>query len=208
MTLRACVVVPARDEEDLIGACVAALAHQTGVARDAYEVILVLDRCTDATAERAVQAAAGMTLHLIPANGAGVGHARRTGMDLAAERLPPDGLIATTDADSTPAPDWLATQLQAVAAGARAIGGRDRSARPRAPARRRSPGARRTRRDGGRSCAAPARASTTSSPARRSRSRPRRTRGSGGWSPATRWRMRASSARSGTTESRSSGSPR
>ena len=124
MTLRACVVVPARDEEDLIGACIAALAHQTGVARDAYEVILVLDRCTDATAERAVQAAAGMTLHLIPANGAGVGHARRTGMDLAAERLPPDGLIATTDADSTPAPDWLATQLQAVAAGARAIGGR------------------------------------------------------------------------------------
>ena len=59
MTLRACVVVPARDEEDLIGACITALAHQTGVARDAYEVILVLDRCTDATAERAVQAAAG-----------------------------------------------------------------------------------------------------------------------------------------------------
>ena len=207
MTLRACVVVPARDEEDLIGACIAALAHQTGVARDAYEVILVLDRCTDATAERAVQAAAGMTLHLIPANGAGVGHARRTGMDLAAERLPPDGLIATTDADSTPAPDWLATQLQAVAAGARAIGGRIevRATRSRPPA---SPGERRTRRDGGRSCAAPARASTTSSPARRSRSRPRHTRGSGGWSPAPRWRMRASSARSGTTESRSSGSPR
>jgi hypothetical protein len=45
-------------------------------------------------------------------------------MDLAAGRLPHDGLIATTDADSTPAPDWLATQLQAVAAGARAIGGR------------------------------------------------------------------------------------
>ena len=59
MTLRACVVVPARDEADLIGACITALAHQTGVARDEYEVILVLDRCTDATAKRAVQAAAG-----------------------------------------------------------------------------------------------------------------------------------------------------
>ena len=145
MTLRACVVVPARDEEDLIGACIAALAHQTGVARDAYEVILVLDRCTDATAERAIQAAAGMTLHLIPSNGAGVGHARRTGMDLAAERLPPDGLIATTDADSTPAPDWLATQLTAVAQGARAIGGRIdvRDATPAALARREADAARR-----------------------------------------------------------------
>ncbi|MDA0183634.1 glucosyl-3-phosphoglycerate synthase [Solirubrobacter phytolaccae] len=123
--LRACVVVPARDEEDLIGACIAALAHQTGVPRDAYEVILVLDRCTDATAERA-RAAAGddMTLHVVPSTGAGVGHARRTGMDLAAERLEPDGLIATTDADSTPAPDWLARQLEAVAGGAHAIGGR------------------------------------------------------------------------------------
>ena len=45
-------------------------------------------------------------------------------MDLAAERLPPDGLIATTDADSEPDPDWLRAQLDAVAAGARAIGGR------------------------------------------------------------------------------------
>ena len=49
-------------------------------------------------------------------------------MDLACERLHavgrPDGLIACTDADSEAAPDWLAAQLAAVAAGARAIGGR------------------------------------------------------------------------------------
>ncbi len=88
-------------------------------------------------------------------------------MDLAAERLPPDGLIATTDADSTPAPDWLATQLAAVAQGAQAIGGRIdvRDDHP----RRARPGATPTRRDGEPSSAAPARASTTSSPARRSR---------------------------------------
>lgn len=122
--LRACVVVPAHNEEELIGACIAALADQRGVAREAYEVILVLDRCTDATAERARAAAGDATLHVIDSIGAGVGHARRTGMDLAAGRLPHDGLIATTDADSTPAPDWLATQLQAVTDGARAIGGR------------------------------------------------------------------------------------
>ena len=85
----------------------------------------MLDRCTDATEERA-RAAAGAhdacTSSRPPEPG--VGHARRQGMDLAAERLPPDGLIATTDADSEPAPDWLRAQLDAVAAGARAIGGR------------------------------------------------------------------------------------
>ena len=122
--MKACVVVPARDEEELIGACIAALAAQTGVARADYEVLLVLDRCTDATEARARAAAGDMTLHVIEAVHPGVGHARRQGMDLAAERLPPDGLIATTDADSEPAPDWLRAQLDAVAAGARAIGGR------------------------------------------------------------------------------------
>ena len=55
----ACVVVPARDEEELIGACVAR-ARRAGRAssRDDYEVLLVLDRCTDATEARA-RAAAG-----------------------------------------------------------------------------------------------------------------------------------------------------
>ena len=154
-----------------------------------------------------VQAAAGMTLHLIPSNGAGVGHARRTGMDLAAERLPPDGLIATTDADSTPAPDWLATQLTPSPQGAQGDRRPDRRAAT-PPALRAGPAR------GGRDA-------TAGGAARRRRARAppvlrrvvrghfqRRTRVSGGWSPATLWRMRASSARSGTTGSRSSGSPR
>jgi len=122
--MKACIVVPARDEEELIGACIAALAAQTGVSYADYEVLLVLDRCTDATEQRARAAAGGLTLHVIEATEHGVGHARRQGMDLAAERLPPDGLIATTDADSEPAPDWLRAQLDAVDQGARAIGGR------------------------------------------------------------------------------------
>ena len=128
--LEACVVVPARDEEALVGACIAALAAQRDVERDAVEVILVLDRCTDATATRAREAAlaGGVRLHVVDAPADGVGHARRHGMDLACARLfaagRPHGLIATTDADSEPDPDWLRMQLDAVAAGARAIGGR------------------------------------------------------------------------------------
>jgi glycosyltransferase involved in cell wall biosynthesis len=115
------VVVPARDEEELIGDCIAALMAQRGVAREDYEVIVVLDRCTDATAERAL--AAG-DVRVIESREPGVGHARRAGMDLAARLLPPDGLIATTDADSTPAPDWLKAQLDAIETGSQAIGGR------------------------------------------------------------------------------------
>ena len=44
-------------------------------------------------------------------------------MHLAWSLLPPDGLIASSDADTVVAPDWLARQLDAVAAGADAVGG-------------------------------------------------------------------------------------
>ncbi len=129
--LRACVVVPARDEAELIVACLEALAGQTGIDPSAYEVILVLDRCTDATAELARGAGAErpeLRLHVCDGPGQGVGAARKLGMDLACARLlglgRTDGVIASTDADSTVAPDWLGIQVDAVAGGARAIGGR------------------------------------------------------------------------------------
>ena len=128
--LRACVVVPARDEEALVARCVRALATQQGVAAGAYEVLLVLDRCvnrTEAAARAEAAAHPALALHLVAAQGTGAGRARRTGMDLAYERLAglgrADGLIASTDADSVPAPDWLLAQLEAAEAGARAIGG-------------------------------------------------------------------------------------
>lgn len=130
-SLRASIVVPARDEEGLIGACLLALAVQTGVPKDHYEVLLVLDRCTDKTGRRAREVAAvnpELRLHLMDGPGRGSGHARRVGMEAACERLlrvgRSVGLIASTDADTVVAPDWLAAQLEAAAAGARAIGGR------------------------------------------------------------------------------------
>jgi glucosyl-3-phosphoglycerate synthase len=122
------VVVPARDEERHIGACLEALAGQT-VTTSAFEVILVDDASTDATvgAARAKAAQHGLQLTILPGPGAGSGPARRLGMDAAAARLRelelPHGLIATTDADSVPAPDWLARQLAHVAEGAEVIAG-------------------------------------------------------------------------------------
>ncbi len=129
--LRAVVVVPARDEALRIGACLRALADQRELPPDAYEVIVVLDGCRDETAEVVARFAAGtprLALHAVELDAPrGVGWARRLGMDLACERLlglgREQGLIASTDADSVVAPDWLATQLELSGQGARAIGG-------------------------------------------------------------------------------------
>ena len=129
--LRASVVVPARNEELWIPRCLHALARQTAVRPDEYEVLLVLDDCTDATAERAREVADDhplLRLHFLYGPGRSCGHARSIGMETACERLlglgRPAGLVASTDADSVVAPDWLAAQLKAVEEGSRAIGGR------------------------------------------------------------------------------------
>ncbi|MEJ7781925.1 MAG: glycosyltransferase [Solirubrobacteraceae bacterium] len=125
------MAIPALDEEESIAGCLEALAGQRGLPHGAFEVLLVLDGCSDATAHRAQEAAArrpGLALHLVERETGGVGVARRAGMDLACERLlsvgRPGGLVATTDADTRVAPDWLATQLRHLAAGAVAVGGR------------------------------------------------------------------------------------
>jgi glycosyltransferase involved in cell wall biosynthesis len=124
------VVVPARDEQDRIAACIDALAAQEGVPPARFEVLVVLDRCTDDTAGRALAAARRhprLRLHLLAAIAPGAGAARRRGMDEAAARLEAvagdGGLIASTDADSRPRRDWLRRQLELVAGGALAVGG-------------------------------------------------------------------------------------
>lgn len=128
-SLEAIIVVPARDEERLIGPCMAALGCQRGIEPDAYEVIVVLDECRDQTESvaRRVAAAHDLQLELLRGAGGGSGAARALGMDRAHQRLLAAGrsgaLIATTDADSRVAPDWLAAQLAAVRSGAEAIGG-------------------------------------------------------------------------------------
>ncbi len=128
--LVACVVVPAHNEEALVTRCLEALAAQSADPRE-YEVLLVVDRCTDATAARAREVAArrpALRLHLLRGPGRGVGHARRIGMETACARLRavgrPTGLVASTDADSVTDPAWLSAQLHLAAGGACAIGGR------------------------------------------------------------------------------------
>jgi glucosyl-3-phosphoglycerate synthase len=128
MDLVAVVVVPARDEQDRIETCLEALAAQT-VGLRAFETILVADRCQDRTEEVARKTAErlGLSLTILEGPGEGSGPARGLGMDAAAERLRslglPRGLIATTDADSEPEPDWLECQLAHLERGADVIAG-------------------------------------------------------------------------------------
>jgi glucosyl-3-phosphoglycerate synthase len=130
-SLRAVVVVPARDEASRIAGCLRALTHQPDMPADSYEVIVILDGCSDDT-RQVVEDAAGEAehppLHTVALRRhQGVGRARRLGMDIAYLRLlqvrGADGLIASTDADTIVAGDWLAVQLRLVQAGAAAIGG-------------------------------------------------------------------------------------
>jgi glucosyl-3-phosphoglycerate synthase len=129
--LRAIVVVPARDEQALIGRCLCALAAQQGLLPGSHRVIAVLDGCRDGTAAAVREFRRGwpqMPVEVIELpKPVGVGRARRHGMDLACRELiaagHPSGLIATTDADSVVAEDWLAAQLRLVERGAQAIGG-------------------------------------------------------------------------------------
>jgi glycosyltransferase involved in cell wall biosynthesis len=129
MGLLSVAVVPARDEEDRIAACLSALAAQQLPPGVRFETIVVADACRDGTRTVAARTARslGLALTLLEGPGRGAGAARQAGMDAAAARLlesgAPHGLIACTDADSRPAPDWLARQLAHVEAGARAIAG-------------------------------------------------------------------------------------
>ncbi|HEX5852565.1 MAG TPA: glucosyl-3-phosphoglycerate synthase [Solirubrobacteraceae bacterium] len=129
--LQAIVVVPARDEAPRIAACLQALSTQRDMTPGSYEVILILDGCRDHTLQVVQQTTRYLhqpAFHTVTLpRPQGVGRARRLGMDIACWRLMQlgreDGLIASTDADTTVAPDWLSAQLALARAGAEAIGG-------------------------------------------------------------------------------------
>lgn len=115
------VVVPAHDEEELLGACLAALARAAEMARPLVREVrtwVVLDACRDRSEE--IARAAGVDIVRIDA--CTVGRARAAGVEAltaAFADVPPARLwIANTDADSTVPPHWLTDQLRLADAGA------------------------------------------------------------------------------------------
>ncbi len=134
----AIVAIPASNEAERIGACLAALATQRDgfgapVEAGRFAVLVYANNCTDGTAA-AVRAAAEASPHPIevvtealPPEHANAGWARKRAMDLAATRLEGagrhGGVILTTDADSLVAPTWISATLDAFAAGADCVAG-------------------------------------------------------------------------------------
>lgn len=109
---RIAVVVPARDEEEVLAACLdsvrAAEAELARVRPDVEcEVIVVLDRCTDGTADVAI----GRRARVVSSLHGRVGAARALGVRTALDgHLPDEVWIANTDADSVVPPHWLVRQ--------------------------------------------------------------------------------------------------
>ena len=102
------VIVPANNEESLIGVClrsVSEAASWPGLQGEPVLVIVVLDACTDDTAGVAV--AAGAVLVWVQARNVGI--ARATGAQLALKLGA--RWLAFTDADTVVAPDWLHVQM-------------------------------------------------------------------------------------------------
>jgi glycosyltransferase involved in cell wall biosynthesis len=117
------VVVPARDEEQLLPACLDSLDRATHELVRAHpatacRVFVVLDSCTDGTAE-VVAGRAGVTA--VPVSSGQVGAARSAGVDAAARWAsgcdPTRTWIASTDADTVVPPHWLTAQVALAAEG-------------------------------------------------------------------------------------------
>ena len=114
------VAIPAHNEADWIARCLEALdqrPHGVGV-----NVGLLVNNSTDSTAAiaRGLQPALSFALdvveHEFPSKQQTAGQARRLAMDLAANKLPPHGVLLSTDADGQVAPDWLAATLATIPA--------------------------------------------------------------------------------------------
>jgi glycosyltransferase involved in cell wall biosynthesis len=131
------VVVPAHNEQDRIGACIAGIQRAAGhpeMSRVPVHLVVVLDACHDATGWRAAAALAepsapAMSLSAIIVSVAvrNVGGARAFGAAQAFLRVggvdPEAVWLATTDADSVAPANWLAHQVDLRRGGADGVAG-------------------------------------------------------------------------------------
>lgn len=117
--LRIAVLVPAHDEEAVIGACVASLIAQDH-PDDRREVIVVADNCTDATAERARAAGATVWERVDDAH-PGKGHALAWALDRLLGDAAQIDAVAMVDADCVASPNLLSTFDMALRGGAPAV---------------------------------------------------------------------------------------
>ncbi|CAN5252980.1 glycosyltransferase family A protein [soil metagenome] len=99
------VVIPARDEEQLIGRCLAAVVESARHVPVPVDITVVADGCLDRTAEIA---RSFRDVRVIELESSNVGTARAAGAGAALARGA--HWLANTDADSVVPPHWLAHQ--------------------------------------------------------------------------------------------------
>ena len=123
------VCIPARNEAQRLPRLIASLDRQRGVTAGPLGVVVLLNNCNDgsrAVVERAGAAATRLDLRIVersfPARRAHAGSARNAAMEAGAAWIEEtgaiDGVLLTTDADATPADDWIARSLATLDAGA------------------------------------------------------------------------------------------
>ena len=135
-----CVVVPVRNESEILQNTLIALNQQIDLEDrplepERYEIILLANNCDDdsaAIADRFAKQHPDLILHVVekhlPTVDAHIGWVRKRLMDEAYNRLISigcsRGVIASTDGDTRVAPNWIAATLHSVDCGADAVGGR------------------------------------------------------------------------------------
>ena len=132
---RAIIAIPARNEAERIGRCLAAFAVQRDhlgapILAGEFGVLLLVNNSTDETAAIAHQVAPHLPYPLeileIQLTNATAGRARRLSMDEAAARLrnsPRGSILLTTDADSVVNPVWYAGNIRHLQSGADCVAG-------------------------------------------------------------------------------------
>ena len=114
------VAIPAKDETSSIGATLAALARSADSAPSQLAAVVFVNNSDDGTDDAVRRAAMALDLPIFLLQGElraphrQAGWARRIAMDFADRLCGPDGVILTTDADTSVCPAWagaLATQL-------------------------------------------------------------------------------------------------
>lgn len=114
---RASVIIPVRNRRDLLARTLDALDAQTVTD---FEVVVVDDASTDGAGEMAAgRTVAGRPVRVLPCDGRGAVAARNTA--IAATTTP---ILAFTDSDCEPDPDWFGAALAAIDAGADLVHGR------------------------------------------------------------------------------------
>ncbi|WP_309648310.1 glycosyltransferase family A protein [Nocardioides sp.] len=121
------VVIPARDEEARLGACLRSVERAVRHLRDARPeirvgVTVVLDRCTDASAA----VASRFAVDVVSSHWGNVGAARRAGIEhavLSSPDRPGSTWVACTDADTVVPATWLLDQVLQAGAGVQLVVG-------------------------------------------------------------------------------------